>query len=144
MHICATHFSLSVGFCSISQILMLYFHLHSVQCILLEKTSFLIYLLYLILSGLGLHLSEWGLLSLWCAGFSLWPAGFSSCGSPAPEHRLTSCDAQAWLPHSMWNLPGPGIELMSFTLAGWFLTTRLPGTSSLFFVIVVFNIDFLF
>ena len=71
--------------------------------------------------------------SLWVGLLSLWCAGFSSCGSPAPEHRLTSCDAQAWLPHSMWNLPGPGIELMSFTLAGWFLTTRLPGTSSLFF-----------
>ena len=30
----------------------------------------------------------------------------------------------------MWNLPGPGIEPMSPTLAGGFLTTTPPGTSS--------------
>ena len=27
----------------------------------------------------------------------------------------------------MWNLPGPGIERVSLTLAGGFLTTEPPG-----------------
>ena len=31
----------------------------------------------------------------------------------------------------MWNLPGPGIEPASPTLAGGFLHPRLPGKSSL-------------
>ena len=31
--------------------------------------------------------------------------------------------------HSMWNLPGPGIEPMSLALAGGFLTTGPPGKS---------------
>ena len=30
----------------------------------------------------------------------------------------------------MWNLPGPGTELMSPALAGGFLTTAPPGKSS--------------
>ena len=34
----------------------------------------------------------------------------SSCGSRALERRLISCGAQAYLLHSMWDLPGLGIE----------------------------------
>jgi len=45
---------------------------------------------------------------------------FSSCS-------FRSCGTWAQLPWSMWNLPGPGIELMSPTLAGRILTTRPPG-----------------
>ena len=55
-----------------------------------------------------------GFRSLWCVGFSLW--GFSG-------------GAQAQSPHSIWNLPGPGIEPMSPALPGGFLTTGPPGNS---------------
>ncbi|CAM9685729.1 unnamed protein product, partial [Rangifer tarandus platyrhynchus] len=37
-----------------------------------------------------------------------------------------------WLPHGMWNLPGPGIEPLSITLTGRFLSTVLPGKFSQF------------
>ena len=33
--------------------------------------------------------------------------GFRSCCSQALEHRFRSCDEQAYLPRSMWNLPRP-------------------------------------
>ena len=49
--------------------------------------------------------------------------GFSSCGSQAPELRLSSCGARAQLLHSMRDLPGPGLEPVSPALAGGFLTT---------------------
>ena len=55
--------------------------------------------------------------------------GLSSCGLGALEHRLGSCGARAQLLHSMWDLPGPGIESMSPALAGGFLTTVPPGKS---------------
>ena len=44
----------------------------------------------------------------------------SSCGSWALEHRLSSCGAWAYLLHSMWDLPGSGIEPVSPALAGGF------------------------
>ena len=53
--------------------------------------------------------------------------GFSSCGSPALEHRLSSCGAWAYLLRCMWDLPGPGIEPVTPALAGGFLTTAPPG-----------------
>ena len=53
----------------------------------------------------------------------------SSCGSRALERRLSSCGAQAELLHSLWDLPGPGLEPMSPELAGGFLTTAPPGKS---------------
>ena len=49
--------------------------------------------------------------------------GLSSCGSRAPEHRLSSCGAWAQLLHGMWDLPRPGIEPVSPALAGGFSTT---------------------
>ena len=42
---------------------------------------------------------------------------------------FSSSSAQAWLPHSMWNLPRPGIEPVSPALAGGFLTTGPPVKS---------------
>ena len=57
--------------------------------------------------------------------------GFSSCGSQAPEHRLSSCGTQAQLLHSMWDLPGPGLEPPA--LSGGFLTTVPPGKPYVFF-----------
>ena len=70
--------------------------------------------------GLFSSCSEWGL--------------FSSWGTQAIEHMGTSsCGTWAYLPHGMWNLPRPGIELVSPALAGWLLTTGPPGKSCLFF-----------
>ena len=43
--------------------------------------------------------------------------------------RLSSCGIQAYLLHSMWNLPRPGIEPMSPVLADRLLSTAPPGES---------------
>ena len=77
---------------------------------------------------------------------------FSSCGKQGPlfiavrgpltiaaslvaEHRLqtcrlSSCGSRAQLLHSTWDLPRPGLEPMSPTLAGRFSTTAPPGKPS--------------
>ena len=84
--------------------------------------------------GLSLVAVSGGYSLLRCAGFSLqWPLslrstgsrrmGFSSCGSWAPEHRLSSCGSQAQLLRGMWDPPGPGLEPVCPALAGGFLTT---------------------
>ena len=49
--------------------------------------------------------------------------GLIGCCSRALDLRLNSCDAQAQLLRSMWNLPGPGIKPMSPVLAVGFLST---------------------
>ena len=41
--------------------------------------------------------------------------------------RLSSCGSWAQLLHGMWDLPGPGLELVSPALAGRFSTTAPPG-----------------
>ena len=46
----------------------------------------------------------------------------SSCSFHALEHWLSSWGTQAGLPHSMWDLPNPGIESTSPALAGRFFT----------------------
>ena len=56
--------------------------------------------------------------------------GLNSCGLRALERRLSSCGAQAYLPHGMWDLPGPGLEPVSPALAGGFLATAPPGKPS--------------
>ena len=73
---------------------------------------------------------------------------FSSCGewglpltivhkliavdSLIAEHSVgfKSCSAWVWLPHSVWNLPEPGIKPMSPALAGGFLANEPPGKSN--------------
>ena len=70
--------------------------------------------------------SRW-LLLLWSMGSR--HTGFSTCGSQALEHRLSSCGAQAYLLHGIWDLPGPGIEPVSPAMAGRFLTTAPTGKS---------------
>ena len=55
-----------------------------------------------------------------CAALALGCAGFRRCGLQAPEHRLRGCGTQASLPCSIWNIPGPGMELV----IGRFLTTK--------------------
>ena len=51
----------------------------------------------------------------------------SRCRAQALDHRPSSCGAQAWLLHSMQDLPGRGIKPMSPALAGGFFTTQPPG-----------------
>ena len=53
--------------------------------------------------------------------------GLSSCGSQHPECGLISFGTWAHLPQGMYDLPGPGIELLSPALQGRFLTTGPPG-----------------
>ena len=78
---------------------------------------------------------EWGLLSscsVWashCGGFSWW-------GAWSVEHRFNSCGAQAYLPHSKWNLPRLGIKPVSLALAGRFFTTGTPGKSLRFYFLM--------
>ena len=48
---------------------------------------------------------------------------FSCCRAQALKHRLGGCGTSVSVPHSMRNLPGPGIEPMSPAVAGRFLTT---------------------
>ena len=97
--------------------------------------------------GLSLVVASGGYCFLRCTGFSLRcllllrstalraqasvvvACGLSSCGLRALEFRLSSCGTQAQLVHGMWDLPGPGLELMSPALAGGFLTTAPPGKS---------------
>ena len=43
-------------------------------------------------------------------------------------HGLSNCGAQAWLLHSVWDLPGPGIESGSLALAGEFLPLSHKGS----------------
>ena len=62
--------------------------------------------------------------------------GLSSCSSRAPEHRLSSCGIQASLLLDMWNLPKPGVQPGSLTLAGRFLTTEPPVKPSYWFLML--------
>ena len=79
---------------------------------------------------------------MWCTGVSLqwffllwstdsrahWLQELQHVGSVvvAQEHRLNSSGARSQLLHSMWDLPGSGIELVSPALAGGFFTAELP------------------
>ena len=68
-----------------------------------------------------------------CNGFSCCKAqalgrtDFSSCSSPAPEHRLSSCGVQTQLLHGIRDLPEPEIESLSPALAGRFFTIEPTG-----------------
>ena len=64
--------------------------------------------------------------------FVVWAAhcgGSPCCGAWALEHRLRGCGTQASLFRGMWDLPRPGIKLMSPALSGRFLSTVPPGKS---------------
>ena len=74
------------------------------------------------------------------AEHGLLACGLSSCGSWAPEHRLSSCGTQVHLLRGTWDLPGPGLEPGSPALAGGLSTTVPPGKS----MIVVFKSFFFF
>ena len=53
--------------------------------------------------------------------------GFRACGSGARELGLSSWGTQASLLLGLWELPGPGVKLVSPALAGKFFTTEPPG-----------------
>ena len=55
--------------------------------------------------------------------------GFRGRSSWALDKGLRSCGSKASLLHSLWDLPGPGVELVSLALPG-FLTIGLPGKPS--------------
>ena len=66
-----------------------------------------------------------GVCGLLIAMASRYGARTLGCSSQVPEHRFNSW---AWaLLLGMWDHPGSGIEPMSPTLAGGFLTTEPPG-----------------
>ena len=67
-----------------------------------------------------------------CIGSQLWHEGsfVEHTDSLVEAPRLSSCGAQAQLPHGMWDLPGPGINPMDPAVAGGFLTTEQQGKSS--------------
>ena len=106
--------------------------------------------LYLWLQRAGVTLCC-GVRASHCSGFSCCGAwalgarasvvvahGLSSCGSRALECRLSSCGTRASLLCSMWDLPGPGLDPVSPSLAGGFLTTALPGKPLVFFLAKTF------
>ena len=79
---------------------------------------------------LSLVAASWGYSSLRCAGFSLrWLLLLQSTGSR--RAGFSSCGSQTELLHSMWDLPGPGLEPVSPELAGGFLTTVPRGKPTL-------------
>ena len=82
--------------------------------------------------------SGWGPLS----SGSAWAPDCSSfsCGTRAPECRLSSCGARVYLPQSMWDLPGWGIEPAALT--GMFLTSGPPRKSQwrCFLICLFFNL----
>ena len=47
--------------------------------------------------------------------------------SVIPARGRSSCGMWAYLPHSVWDPPGPGMEPVSPVLEGGFLTTEAPG-----------------
>ena len=89
---------------------------------------------YIFLALLGPHCcmqafsscSKRGLLSS-CGEWASHCRGFPSCRAQALGRGLMSCAACTHLPHSMWDRPRPGIELVCLALQGGFLTTGPPG-----------------
>ena len=85
-------------------------------------------IIYLLFSHvLGLHCCAWAFSS--CCERASHRHAFSCCRAPALGiegfHSCSGTGAQ--LPHGMWDLPRPGIELVSLALQGRFLTTGPPG-----------------
>ena len=100
--------------------------------------------IFIIFGCVGSSLLRTGFLQLWREGATLHCCarashccGFSCCGaralgtwvSVAVARGLSSCGSRAQLLHSMWGLPGPGLEPAPPALAGGFLTTVPPGKS---------------
>ena len=91
-----------------------------VSHLLNKMISFLKIILFIYFWLYWLFTAAWAFLLLRSTGFRV--SGLGSCSSWTLEHRLSSCDAQAQLLHSMWGLPGPAIEPVSPA----FFTTEPP------------------
>ena len=106
-----------------------------------------IYLIYLFLTELGLHCCTWAFSS--CGERASHCGGFSCCGARALGMRasvvvargLGSCGSRAQLLRGTWDLPGPGLEPVSPSLAGGFLTTAPPGKSSLSLFLTLYILE---
>ena len=72
---------------------------------------------------------------LWSTGFRA--RGLSSCGFRSLEHRLSSHGTWAWMLWDMWDLPGPGIKLVSTTLTGRFFNTEPSGRPFIYFYVFI-------
>ena len=55
--------------------------------------------------------------------------GSGLTGSSSHSTGVSHCDAWAWFPRGMWELPRPGVEPVSPALTGRFFTTLPPGKS---------------
>ena len=62
----------------------------------------------------------------------LWSTGSGWWASVVVAHQLSSCGPRAYLLCGMWGLPGPGVELVSPTLAGESPTFSTPGKPCVF------------
>ena len=94
---------------------------------------------YSLLAVWGFHCSSLFPFGAWALGFT----SFSNCGSRALEHTLNSCSTGASLLRGKWDLPGPGMEATSPTLAGRFFSTEPPG-KSLNYIPPLFIVGFFF
>ena len=107
------------------------------------------------LATLGLQLPPSGFLQLQQARTALRCGAWASpCSAPhvvdstgSRAHGLRSCGARASLLCCMWDLPRPGMEIISLALAGGFLTTWPWGKPLTFpfsnYLLVCFFIAFL-
>ena len=69
----------------------------------------------------------WGARALADGASGVATHGLSSFSSQTLEHRLGRCGPRAELPRGMWDLPGPGIELVSPALTGRCFIMGPPG-----------------
>ena len=93
----------------------------------LSVGSFVLFLIYFFLAVLGLH----------CGLFSSYSAQTSHCGDfSRPGAQALGCAGlmvvalEAQLLLGIWDLPKPGIQAMSHSLAARFFTTGSPGKPS--------------
>ena len=83
-----------------------------------------------VVNGLILFVMLYGLLIAMASLLVERRCCLGSCGSWALEHRLKGCGPWASLLHSVWDLPGSGIESVSPALAGRLFTSEPPGKPS--------------
>ena len=67
--------------------------------------------------------------------------GFSVAEHRLQTRRLSNCDSRAQSLRGMWDLPRPGLEIVSPALAGRFSTTVPPG-KPLMFILIVASLQF--
>ena len=98
-----------------------------VLSLLLKKISIYFWQrwVFIVVRRLFSSAGEWGLLFI--AVLRPLTAVASRWSSRAPECRLSSRHAQAYLLLGTWNLPRPGIEPVSPALTGGFFTIGLPA-----------------